>query len=128
MEKALNTYSTSALAYLGDCVIEMCVRDYLVRQGLSSSARLNTAARDFVTAHKQAEAMQRILPMLDADEEAAFRRGKNSSHLHNTPKASTPAEYREATGFEAVFGWLHLAGKAERIQELFYAAYMLNKE
>ncbi len=124
MSDALNTYSTSALAYLGDCVLELCVRNYLVCQGLSSSAALNKRALDFVRASAQAEAMKRILPLLHEDEEAAFRRGRNIGHT-NTPKSATVAEYRSATGMEALFGWLHLAGRQERIEELFRAAYEL---
>ena len=64
----LKTVSTAALAYLGDCVMELCVREYLVERGLSSSARLNAAALDFVRAPKQAEAMQRIYDLLDEEE------------------------------------------------------------
>ena len=62
--------SCDALAYLGDCALEICVREYLVRElGLSSSAKLNKAALDFVRAPKQAEAMKNILPLLDEEEE-----------------------------------------------------------
>ena len=124
MSDVLNTYSTSALAYLGDCVIELCVRNYLVSSGVSSSAALNKRALDFVRATAQAEAMKRILPLLEEEEAAAFRRGRNIGHT-NTPKSSTVAEYRSATGMEALFGWLHLAGRQERIEELFRLAYDL---
>ena len=125
MENDLNTYSTASLAYLGDCALEMCVREYLVRErGLSSSAKLNRAALDFVAAPKQAKAMENILPLLSEQEEAVFKRGRNQSHS-NTPKAATPSEYRVATGMEALFGWLWLAGNKERINELFYKAYGL---
>ena len=65
MENALNTYSTAALAYLGDSVIEICVRERLVKSGVSSSAELNKRALDFVRAAAQAEAMKRILALLD---------------------------------------------------------------
>ena len=124
MENSLNTYSTSALAYLGDSVIEICVRERLVRQGLSSSATLNKRALDYVRASAQAEAMKNILPLLDEEETAVFHRGRNIGHT-NTPKSATVAEYRSATGMEALFGYLHLAGKKERIAELFDAAYPL---
>lgn len=125
MENSLSTYSTAALAYLGDCVIEMCVRQRLVAMGLSSSAKLNKAALDYVRASKQAEAMKNILPLLTDEESAVFHRGRNIGHS-NTPKSATVAEYRSATGMEALFGYLHLAGKRERIDELFNAAYPLN--
>lgn len=121
-EMSLNTYSTQSLAYLGDCVIELCVREHLVRQGISSSAKLNKMALEYVRASRQARAMERILPHLEEEEAAVFRRGRNIGHT-NTPKSATVAEYRNATGMEALFGWLHLAGKKERINELFLLAY-----
>ncbi len=122
MEPILNTYSTASLAYLGDCVLELCVREQLVRSGLSSSAKLNREALNFVRASTQAQAMKKILPLLTEEEEAVFRRGRNIGHT-NTPKSATVAEYRSATGMEALFGWLHLAGRKERIDALFSAAY-----
>ena len=59
-----NLFSSAALAYLGDCVIEGCVREHLVRSGISHSAELNARALEFVRASAQAEAMKRILPLL----------------------------------------------------------------
>ena len=115
--------SVPALAYLGDCVIELCVRRYLVtEQGLSTSAHLNAAALDYVRAPAQAEAMQRILPLLTETEESYFRRGRNLGH-GNVPKRATVSEYRAATGMEALFGYLHLTGQSDRIRELFALAY-----
>ena len=125
MEFSLNTCSSASLAYLGDCALEICVRKYLVcERGLSSSAKLNKAALEFVTAPKQAEAMKNIIDMLDEDEAAVFRRGRNVGHTA-TPKSASVSEYRTATGMEALFGWLHLLGKEERIRELFRAAYKI---
>ena len=124
MEAAIHTYSTASLAYLGDCVIELCVREHLVRSGISSSAKLNREALNYVRASAQANAMKNILPLLSEDEEVAFRRGRNIGHT-NTPKSATVSEYRSATGMEALFGYLHLLGKQERIQELFKQAYQL---
>ena len=128
MESSLNTYSSASLAYLGDCALEICVREYLIKEkGLSSSARLNKASLDFVTASKQAEAMKNILPLLTEEETDVFHRGRNMGHS-NTPKSATVAEYRNATGMEALFGWLYLAKKQERMQELFRAAYNLDQK
>lgn len=126
MSNSLNMYSTAALAYLGDSVIEICVRERLVKAGCSSSAVLNKTALEYVRATAQAEAMKRILPMLDEEENAVFHRGRNIGHT-NTPKSATVAEYRAATGMEALFGYLHLAGRKERIDELFAAAYPINE-
>ena len=122
MEPSLNTYSSAALAYLGDCVIELLVREHLVMCGLSSSARLNKKALDFVRAPMQAEAMKQILSSLTEEECAVFHRGRNIGHT-NTPKSATVAEYRAATGMEALFGYLHLAGREDRARELFAIAY-----
>ena len=126
MSNSLNTYTTASLAYLGDCAIEICVREYLVRElGLSSSAKLNKAALEFVTATKQAEAMKNILPMLTEEESAVFHRGRNMGHS-NVPKSATVSQYRSATGMEALFGYLYLSKSMERIKELFRAAYNLD--
>ena len=127
MSQSLNTYSTHALAYLGDSVIETQVREYLVKSGISSSAKLNKKALDFVRAQAQAEAIKRLLPYLSEEEEAVFKRGRNLGHS-NTPKSATMAEYRNATGMEALFGWLYLAKKQDRINELFRIAYRLDAD
>jgi len=126
-EKKLCEVSSAALAYLGDCVMELCVREHLVQKGLSSSARLNAAALDFVRAPKQARAMENILPLLSEEENAVFHRGRNIGHT-NTPKSATVAEYRAATGMEALFGYLHLQGNQERIRQLFAVAYNIETE
>ena len=114
--------SCAALAYLGDSVLELCVREHLIRQGLSTAAHLNAAAHNFVTAPAQARAMQRILPMLTDEEAAVFRRGRNNIHA-NVPKRSTVAEYRAATGMECLFAYLYLTKNQARIDELFAYAY-----
>ena len=118
----LNELSTPALAYLGDCVLELMVRERLVSSGISASGKLNRAALDYVRASAQASAMERILPLLCEEEERFYRRGRNSTHL-NIPKSATPAEYRMATGMETLFAYLHVTGQTERLRELFEAAY-----
>ena len=128
MSDKLNTYSSASLAYLGDCTIELCVREYLVKEkGLSSSAKLNKEDLRFVKASSQAEAMKNILDVLTEEETNVFHRGRNMGHS-NTPKSATVAEYRSATGMEALFGWLWLAKRQERINELFRIAYKLDEE
>ncbi len=120
--KDIREISVPALAYLGDCVIELYVRRHLVEAGLSTSAHLNAAALDYVRAPAQAMAMERILPLLTPEEERYFRRGRNMGHT-NVPKRSTVSEYRAATGMETLFGYLHLTGQEARINELFHLAY-----
>lgn len=117
--------SPAALAYLGDAVIEVWVRGMLVRSGLSGTRELNAAALDYVTAPRQAAAMKVILPLLDEEEAAVFRRGRNLGHT-SLPRRATAAEYRSATGLEALMGYLHLSGREERIDALLSAAYAKN--
>ena len=123
----IHEISAPALAYLGDCVLELCVRELLVEKGLSTSAHLNEKALDYVRAPAQAEAMKRILPLLTETEESYFRRGRNLGH-GSVPKRATVSEYRAATGMEALFGYLHLTGQADRIRELFALAYPQTEE
>ncbi len=118
----LNELSCAALAYLGDSVLELLVREHLIAAGLSTAAHLNRAAAEYVTARAQAQAMLRILPLLDEQESAIFRRGRNNVH-GNVPKSATVSEYRTATGMECLFAALYLGGKQERLRALFDAAY-----
>ena len=119
--------TTPALAYLGDSVLEVCVRTYLVReQGLSTSARLNSAALDFVRATAQSRAMANIEPHLTEEETVAYRRGRNMGH-GNVPKSASALEYRRATGMETLFGYLFLKGDTARIDRLFRIGYGLGE-
>ena len=115
-----------ALAYLGDSVLEVCVRTYLVRErGLSTSAHLNAAALDYVRAGAQSEAMGRIEPHLSEEEAVIYRRGRNVGHT-SIPKNASVAEYRRATGMETLFGHLYLRGDTVRIDTLFRIGYGLD--
>lgn len=118
----LRNVSVPALAYLGDCVLELCVRRHLIGTGLSTSAHLNRAALDFVRASAQAAAMKRIQPLLSLEEESYYRRGRNMGH-GNVPKSATVSEYRAATGMEVLFGFLHLSERQARIDELFRVGF-----
>ena len=121
----LSDITTPALAYLGDSVLEVCVRTYLVTErGLSNSAHLNRASLDFVRASAQSEAFGRMEPYLTEEEAAVFRRGRNMGH-GNVPKSASVAEYRRATGMEVLFGYLHLTGQSERMNYLFRVGYGL---
>lgn len=122
----LSDITTPALAYLGDSVLEVCVRTYLVTErGLSTSAHLNRASLDFVRASAQSEAVGRMEPHLTEEEAAIFRRGRNMGH-GNVPKSASVAEYRRATGMEVLFGYLHLTGQTQRINQLFRMGYGLD--
>ncbi len=122
MEKPIEEMSTAALAYLGDSIIELCVRETLVQKGVSSAKNLNFSALLFVKAEAQADAMKNILPTLSEEETTIYKRGRNIGHT-NTPKSATVGQYRMATGMEALFGYLYLKGEKARINELFAIAY-----
>ena len=109
--------SSMALAYLGDARHSLYVRERLVMRGLSKSGDLNRESLKYVTAEAQAVMMRRIEPLLLEDERDVYRRAANSSHL-NRPKHASLADYRAATGFEAVIGMLHVIGDDERLKEL----------
>lgn len=114
--------SAAALAYVGDAVLELMVREHAVALGYTDAKHLNQIAGHFVRASAQSEAMERILPMLTETEEAIFRRGRNL-HGVSAPKSASIVEYRRATGMEALFAYLHLSGQTERKQTLFAAAF-----
>ncbi len=109
--------SVSALAYLGDARHSLFVREMLVKRGVSKSARLNELSLSYVTAEAQARAMRKIEPLLLEDEREVYRRAANSGHL-NKPKHASGADYRAATGFEALIGMLYWIGDGERLEEL----------
>ena len=114
--------SAHALAYLGDSVLECLIRERLILKGFEKSSSLNKEALNYVTAKNQAVAFGNIEATLTEKEADIFRRGKNSSHL-NVPKSASPKEYKIATGFEAVFGYLRLEKNEDRIAELFNLAF-----
>lgn len=118
----ISQISASALAYLGDSVLEALIRENLVLKGYEKSGKLNKEALNYVTAVNQAKAFKNIEKALTEEEANIFRRGKNSSHL-NAPKSASLLEYKIATGFEAIFGYLKLTKREERINELFNLAY-----
>ncbi len=110
------------LAYLGDSVMELYVREKLILSGITRAGELNERAHEIVRASGQARAYRLVEHMLTEEEADYFRRGRNSGHL-NPPKSASMSEYRTATGFEAVLGYLYLSGQSERIKEILYAAY-----
>ena len=112
----------ASLAYLGDCVFELWVREKLIRGGMLGVGKLNEASHAYVTAKNQSVAFRRIEDMLTVEETDIFKRGRNSQHL-SVPKSASGAEYRTATGFEALCAALWLDGKKERMYEILEAAF-----
>lgn len=117
-------YSPLTLAYLGDAVLELLVRRRLVDKNTCAPASLHKKALNFVSATAQSEAFKRVEELLTDEEKAIYRQGRNAKNSA-AAKHSSVVDYRRATGFEALFGYLHLQGDDKRIEELFLAAYNL---
>ena len=115
----INAISNLGLAHIGDGVFELLCRSYLCAKGGKNVGNLHRETVALVKAPAQAAFADKLLPQLTEEELAYYRRGKNS-HVHGVPKGATPAEYAKATGLEALFGALYLAGQTERINELFH--------
>ena len=114
----INAISNLGLAHMGDCVFEILCRAYLCARGGKNVGNLHRDTINMVKASSQAVFADKLLPHLNEEELAWYRRGKNS-HVHAVPKSCTPAEYAKATGLEALFGALYLLGETDRINELF---------
>ena len=116
----IDAISNLGLAHIGDSVFELLCRSYLCARGGKNVGNLHRDTIAMVKATAQAEFVDRLLPLLTEEEMAYYRRGKNA-HVHAVPKSATAAEYAKATGLEALFGALYLAGKTQRLNELFRA-------
>jgi len=114
----ISAISNLGLAHMGDCVFEILVRGYLCARGGKNVGNLHRDTIHMVKAASQAKFVDKLLPLLTEEELAYYRRGKNA-HVHAVPKSCTPAEYAKATGLEACFGALYLAGQTERLNHLF---------
>ncbi len=111
----------ATLAYLGDAVLEIMVREKVIESGITDVGRLNVMARAFVKATEQSCALNNILELLDEEEMSFFKRGRNTKG--NTPKSASAVEYRRATGLESLFAFLYMKGRKERLRFLFETAY-----
>ena len=104
--------SPLALAFVGDSVLELLVRQRLVEHHRLSAGKLNAEKVKYVSAKAQLE------PLFTEDELAVFKRGRNASKA-SVAKHASPEEYRASTGFECLLGWLYLNGQLGRVHELF---------
>ena len=107
------------LAFIGDCIYEILVREALVCEANRPVNELHRESVKYVSAKAQTEAYAKIKDMLTEEETAQFKRGRNAKVGHS-PKSATDAEYHTATGIEALFGYLYLSGKTERIKPVSY--------
>jgi len=118
-KQKIDAISNLGLAHIGDGVYELLCRSYLCARGDLTVKRLHKDAVALVNASAQAKFMDKLLPHLTEEETDYYRRGKNA-HSHAAPKGATPQEYAKATGLETLFGALYLAGKTQRLNELFH--------
>jgi ribonuclease-3 family protein len=116
------TADSLMLAYLGDSVWELFVREKLFYSVPEGTSEANRQALSFVTASAQVKALEKIEPHFTEEEADVYRRGKNAK-TNNTPKSVSRYEYRKATGLEAVFGYNYLLNRQERNKELFKIAF-----
>lgn len=114
----LHEQSPLNLAFVGDGVYELLVRQRLVERTRLQPGALHAAAVRYVSAKGQFRALETLKSQLTEPELAVLRRGQNASKA-SVSKHATPEEYRASTGIEALFGWLYLKGENERIQQLF---------
>lgn len=107
------------LAFAGDAIYEVMVREYLINNNREMLVhKLHKEAVSFVKAHAQSEFMKQLKDELTEEEFAIYKRGRNAKS-GTVPKNADVQEYREATGFEAVFGFLYLTGQNERLNNMF---------
>ncbi|MCD8391139.1 MAG: Mini-ribonuclease 3 [Firmicutes bacterium] len=122
-EKKPSLYSPLVLAYIGDSVYELYVRSRVIEEHSDLPAhKLHLQSVKYVKAHAQSESITAIADMLTEDETAVYKRGRNAK-AYSSPKNADIRDYRRATGFEALLGYLYLSGKHERLNEIMSAAY-----
>lgn len=117
--KPLNEMSPLTLAFLGDGVYELFVREYLVSRGSCPVKKLHSRAVEMVRCEAQARVLHDILwDELSEEERAVVMRGRNA-HVGHVPKNADVADYHAATALEALFGYLYLKGETARLNGLF---------
>lgn len=113
--------SPLTLAFVGDGVYELLVRELLVSQGNCPVRKLNGRKVELVRCQAQAQALSALWPTLTEEERQVALRGRNA-HVGHVPKNAETAEYHSATALEALFGWLYLSGELCRLRMLFFQA------
>ena len=116
-DQDLRTYSPLTLAYIGDGVYELVIRTILVKKGNCPVNQLHKKASSLVKAGAQSKMMELLEPDLTEEELAVYKRGRNAKS-YTMAKNATMKDYRKATGFEALMGYLYLQGETERLVSL----------
>jgi len=109
------------LAYVGDAVYELAVREYLISTGLVKVNRLHNETVKYVNAGAQSKVLHALEGMFTAEEAAVARRGRNAKSPH-TPRSAGMIEYRRSTALECLIGFLYLKGETGRLAEIMDAA------
>lgn len=117
-ENKLNTIPTLNLAFIGDGVFDLLVREHLLSRSSAHVGELNKEKVAMVNCKSQAEYVRKLLPALSEEEVEIYKRGRNTK-VNSASKHSTLSDYHAATGLETLFGYLYLKGASERIKELF---------
>ena len=114
-----NLYNGLTLAYIGDAIYEVYVRKYALSLGLTKVNNLHKKVIEFTKGEAQAKAIKELIAsgVLTEEEIAIYKRGRNS-HINSNRKNIDLANYLDATGFEALIGYLYLSEKIERLEEL----------
>ena len=113
----IRSYSPLALAYIGDGVYELVIRSIIVGRANRSAENLHKSSVRFVKAETQARMVEALAEELTEEEKEVFRRGRNANS-HTVAKNASRGDYRKATGFEALMGYLYLKGEFNRMTEL----------
>lgn len=116
-EQAAESYSPLVLAFIGDSAYELLIRTMLVNPGNARLNDLNRHKMSLVKADAQSDMMDVIEPVLKDREKHIYHRGRNAKS-YTTAKNATVADYRRATGFEALIGYLYMTGQSDRMMEL----------
>ncbi|MCI6005948.1 MAG: ribonuclease III [Blautia sp.] len=116
-DRDLRTYSPLTLAYIGDAVYEVVIRTVLVKKGNCPVNQLHRQASSLVRASAQSDIMDILEPMLTEEEHSVYKRGRNA-HSPTMAKNASMSDYRRATGFEALIGYLYLKEDYARMLEL----------
>ena len=120
----LRNYSPLTLAFLGDCVFDLIIRTVIVERGNRTAESLHKKNSVVVKAQTQARMAELLLPSLSEEELAVYKRGRNAKS-YSTAKNASVSDYRKATGFEALLGYLYLQDMEERIIQLVKTALQL---
>ena len=120
-EVDVRTYSPLALAYIGDAIYDLVIRTIVVERGNTSANKLHKKTVTYVNARVQARMIEAMIEELTEEEQAVYKRGRNAKS-YTTAKNASIIEYRKATGFEALCGYLYLTGNQERMLALIRTA------